>query len=129
MPSGWVKGKGRRGQKPRYAMREATRLLTEKQIKRGLMLSQGGIEKLHAVSRGEVKRGAMAIVAASRTCLEWTVPRPKQETELTGNVTIVVTSPLPGAPGSIVKALPVATIQAIEANAGDAVKALGGDDA
>jgi hypothetical protein len=87
------------------------RHLTPKQTLRALRPTEGGLAKLHDVAEGKVKRGAMPIIQANRTMLEWTVPRPAQAHELSGSVTIRVESPLFGAPGSSIQAkvLSVAT--------------------
>lgn len=100
-----------RGRKARAASRAATKLLTEAQFHQQMRVSQGAVDELHEISRGVVRRNSATTVNATRTILEWGYARPKQETELSGNVTITVASPLPGRIGSgrEAKVLPVAT--------------------
>lgn len=88
------------GDKARFAQREATALLADEEFHDLFKLSHGALERLHEISRGEAGRHSASHVQAARTLLEWGHARPKQVSELHGDVQIVVVSALPGPPGS-----------------------------
>ena len=104
----------------------AARVLSERAFRQGIKLTAGQIDTLDDMALGRFKpRNAVAVLGAIRTKMEYAYAKPKQETELSGSVTIVVQSPLVGAPGSRsqAKAFPVAnvgTMAAIETAEGQA---------
>lgn len=93
----------------------AARVLTEKAFRHGIKLTHGQIDTLDAMATGAYKpRNAVAVLGAIRTKMEYAYSKPKQETELSGNVVISVSSPLPGPPGSA-RLLPTPQHLALEA--------------
>lgn len=80
----------------------ARKILSDAQFAHGIKLQRGQLETLDLMAHGGYRpRNASAVLGALRLKLEWGHSRPKQQHELSGQVTIVVTSPLPGAPGSM----------------------------
>ena len=82
-------------------MRErAIKLLSEAQFNRSIRATQADLDALNSLIHGaKLPRHAAVKLGAIRTKLEWGHAKPKTETELTGALSIVVQSPLPGPPG------------------------------
>jgi len=71
-------------------------VLTERAFRHGIKLTAGQIDTLDAMAMGHYKpRNAVAVLGALRTKMEYAYSKPKQETELSGNVSITVSSPVP----------------------------------
>lgn len=76
--------------------RIASKILTEAQFAKGIKLHKNQLDTLDAMAAGIFKpRNAIAILGAIRAKLEWGYAKPKQETELSGTVSITVVSPIP----------------------------------
>jgi hypothetical protein len=88
-------GSGAVTEKPRPDYRKIARALTESEFADGIRLTGQDIAQLEDIASGRVRRHAGSIVHAIRTKLEWGHAKPRQETELSGNVTIVVQSAVP----------------------------------
>lgn len=106
---------GRPAGSPNRPDREARRILSQSQFLRGVQFTKEEMANLNRLALLKTReRNAGVSLSALRLKMEYGYSKPAQEHELSGSVTIVVTSPLLGSPGSGVKAkaLPVATMDA-----------------
>lgn len=73
-----------------------------------MRVSNLAIEELHQIAEGKRKRGAGFQIAAIRLMTDHTLPKPAQEHELSGSVTINVQCAIPtkGAPQHLVNVTP-----------------------
>ena len=73
--------------------REAERLLSEAEVVKRLRLDPDALAALRACCSLHPPRNAAAIVAAIKTRLEFSQPKPKQEVEHSGSVTYQLVDP------------------------------------
>jgi len=104
-----VSGKGvpwsRTGKRPRQraprGSRQAAALLSNEQVLARLRLDEEALDSLQKCCTTRPPRNAAAIVSAIKARLEYSQPKPKQEVEVSGRVTlealVVGSLPNPGA--------------------------------
>ena len=81
--------------------RAARKILNDSQFSQAVRYVAKDAEVLNSVADGSYRpRNVASVLGALRLKAEFGYSKPKQETELSGNVTISVASPLPGSPGS-----------------------------
>ena len=65
-------------------------MLTELQVREGLRLDADSLDMLRAISQGDAPRNAQSILAAIKTRLEYSQPKPTQTVEHSGGLSIEI---------------------------------------